>query len=164
MAVSVSIKVNVPDRLLNDARVRSEIERVLRSQTAPDLRRQFAKTTEGWDNRPNFSQKFASRNDYLSATVYTTQQQYAIVNAGSPAHTITPRRGGMLRFQPGYRASTKPRVISSRAKQRSGSVIAARSVQHPGFEAREFDQTIAENYAGQFEEDVQNAISRASGP
>jgi hypothetical protein len=162
MAISVQIKVDVPDSLLDDAAVRDEIERALRNQTAPDLRRQFDKTTEGWDNRPNFSQRFASRNDYISATVYTTQEQYGIVNAGSPPHTITPRRGGMLRFQPGYRAATRPRTISSRAKSRSGSVISTKSVNHPGFEARDFDVTIAEEILPRFEEDIQDAIARAA--
>lgn len=164
MAVKISVTVTVPDSLLDDSRVRDEIERVLRTQTGPDLKRQFSRTTEGWDNKPSFEQRFANRTDYLSVTVYTTQEQYSIVNAGSPPHTISPRRGGMLRFQPGYRAATRPRIIGSRAKQRSGSIISARGVSHPGFEAREFDETIAEFIAPRFEEDVQHAISRASGP
>lgn len=159
MAISVQIKVDVPDSLLDDAAVRNEIERALRNQTAPDLRRQFDKTTEGWDNRPNFSQKFASGNDYISATVYTTQEQYGIVNAGSPPHPIPARHGGMLRFQLGYRAATRPRVISSRAKQRSGQFVTTPLIpRHPGFDARDFDITIAENIMPQFEEDVQEAI------
>lgn len=159
MAVEISISVEVPDSIISDAAVRAEIEKVLRLRTGPDLRREFGKTVEGWQNKPNFMQRMAFRHDYLSVTVYTTQQQYAIVNAGSPPHTITPRRaGGMLRFQPGYRAATSPRVIGSRAKQRSGAVVAAFRVEHPGFEAREFDEIIAEEIAPRFAEDVQEAI------
>jgi len=162
MAVSVSITVEVPDNILNDADVRDEIQRMLRQRTGPELRKQFGKTVDGWDHKPSFSQKFATRNDYLSVTVSTTQEQYAIVNYGAPPHRITPRRGGMLRFQPGYTAATKPRVISSRAKRRSGPVIGAFSVEHPGFEAREFDTTIAEEIAPGFAEDVQDSIIRAA--
>jgi hypothetical protein len=163
MAVSISVTVTVPDKVLDDSRMRSEIERVLRNQTAPDLRRQFNRTTEGWENRPSFAQKFASYSDYLSTTVYTTQEQYGIVNAGSPPHTITPRRGGMLRFQTGYRAATRPKIIGSRAKQRSGDFVSAHLVHHPGFEARDFDVTIAKEYEPQFIEDINHAISRAAG-
>lgn len=162
MAVSVQITVTVPDSLINDSQVRAEIERVLRNQTGPELRREFDKTTEGWDNRPSFTQKFASRNDYLSVTVYTTQDQYAIVNYGSPPHTIAPRRSGLLRFQTGYSAATKPRIISSRAKRRSGPYVSAHLVHHPGFEAREFDVTIAEQMTPRFEQDIQDAIGRAA--
>lgn len=163
MAVSVSIQVEIPESVINDADVRREIEKVLRNRTAPELRRLFNKTTEGWENRPNFSQRFANRVDFVSATVFTTQQQYAIVNFGSPPHPITPKRqGGMLRFQPGYRPATRPKVIGSRAKQRSGPIISAFRVKHPGFAAREFDIAIAEDIAPRFEKDVQDAISVGS--
>lgn len=160
--VDVSITVTVPESILNDAQFRAEIERTMRSVTGPYLKREFDKTTEGWDNRPTFTQKFSSSNDAISVKVFTTQEQYGIVNAGSPSHTITPRRGGMLRFQTGYRAATRPRVISSRAKARFGPTVSARSVRHPGFEARDFDVTIADDLRPRFEEDVNRAIERAA--
>jgi len=165
MAVSVQITVTVPDNVINDAKVRAEIEKALRTRTAPELRRKFAKTVDGWGHKPDFSQKFANRSGYVSATVYASgpnADQYAIVNYGSRPHTITPKRGGMLRFQPGYSAATRPRVIGSRAKRRSGSPIGAFSVKHPGFEAREFDIAIAEEIADSFEKDVQDAIIRGA--
>jgi hypothetical protein len=158
MAVSVSIEIKIPELLISSDVVRLKIENALVRKTGPELMRQFKKTVVGWDTQINFYQRKANRQDYVSVTVFTRFKQYAIVNAGSPPHTITSRRGGMLRFQTGYRAATSPRVISSRAKQRSGSFVAARSVQHPGFEARDFDVTIAEEIAPQFIDDVQEAI------
>jgi len=162
MAISISVSVTVPDSILSDANVRAEIERVLKQQTGPDIRKQFKKTTEGWEKEPNFSQKFTDRNSYMSVTVYTNDEIYTLVNSGSPPHRITPRRGGMLRFQPGYSAATRPKIISSRAKRRSGAVIGAFGVSHPGFEARKFDEAIAEEIAPRFAEDIQNAISKAA--
>ena len=166
MTASVQIIVTVPDSLINDARVRDEIEKALRTRTAPELRRQFNKTVEGWGHKPGFSQKFASRTDYISATVYASgpnADQYGIVNYGSPPHRIPARRGGMLRFYSGYSAATRPRVIGSRAKRRSGEIWVAREIpKHPGFDAREFDVAIAEEIAPGFEKDINEAIGRAA--
>lgn len=162
MGVSVHITVTAPETLLNEATILENIKRTLRNKTAPDLRKQFDKTVTGWKNAPNFSQRFKFQRDYLSVTVWASgpnKKQYAIVTRGSPAHTIRPkRRGGLLRFQPGYRAATRPKVLSSRAPIRSGDFVASREVHHPGFEAREFDVAVAEEIAPRFAEDVQDAI------
>jgi len=80
------------------------------------------------------------------------------VNAGSPPHEIRPKSGGMLRFQPGYRAATKPGRLMSQSSQRSGPHISARAVRHPGFAAREFDLAVAEEIGPRFAEDIQDAI------
>ena len=161
MAVSVSITVTVPDRIINDAAVRSEIKKALKQRTAPDLRRTFKKTVRGWKHKPVFSQKFTFRSHSLSTTVFASgpnKNQYAIVNFGSPSHRIEPKGGGLLRFRPGYRAGTRPRVLSSRSKQRSGAFVTARAVNHPGFDAREFDIAVSEDAEPRFESDIQNAI------
>jgi len=162
MSISISVKVTVPQSILNDKAMRAEIENALRGRTGPDLLRNFKKTTEGWTHQPTFTQKMSSRPDSISVSVSTTDRQYGIVNAGSPPHTITPRAGGMLRFQPGYRAATSPRMIGSSPKQRSGATVAARRVSHPGFTAREFDEAIAEEITPRFTQDVQDAIARAA--
>lgn len=84
--------------------------------------------------------------------------QYALVNSGSPPHTIQAQRGGLLKFQRGYRASTSPRMLSSRAKHRFGGFVSTPLVHHPGFEAREFDTEIAELFKPIFEADMQEAM------
>jgi len=162
MAISVQVTVTAPETLLNEAVILEKIKQTLRNKTAPDLRKQFDKTVAGWKHPPNFSQKFKFQRDYLSATVYASgpnKKQYAIVNYGSPAHIIRPkRRGGLLRFQPGYRAGTRPKILSSRAPIRSGDFVTSREVHHPGFEAREFDVAVAEEIAPRFAQDIQDAI------
>ena len=161
MAVRVSIEVTIPDRIINDAAVRAEIKKAIKQKTAPDLRRTFKQTVAGWKRPPSFSQRFSNRANSLAVTVFASgarKNQYAIVNFGSPSHRITPKRGGLLRFRPGYRAATRPRVLSSRTKQRSGSFVTAGSVMHPGFQAREFDITVGKDVEPRFESHVQNAI------
>lgn len=163
MAISVKVTVTAPKTLLNEAVIRDKIEQALRRQTEPDIKRQFQKTVEGWKHPPDWSQKFTNQANYISVAVWASganKEQYALVNYGSPAHTITPkRRGGLLRFQPGYRSATRPKILSSRAPQRSGEYVTAFAVKHPGFSPRHFDEAVAEEIAPRFVKDVQDAIS-----
>jgi hypothetical protein len=159
--VEIKMNVTVPDEIINDAQMRKQIEKALRTKTGPDIRRNFQKTTEGWTHKPSWSQKFTSRTNFLSISVWASgpnANQYGLVNAGSPAHRISARRGGLLRFQPTYRAATKPGRLSSRSPQRSGAFMSARSVNHPGFEGRRFDETVAKVVAPQFAKDIQEAV------
>ena len=165
--VSISMKVTVPEIIINSSVMRLQIERALRRKTGPDIRRNLAKTVEGWKHKPNWSEKFTSRSNFLSISVWASgpnRKQYGLVNAGSPAHEIRPKRGGMLRFQPGYRAGTKPGRLASQSPQRSGDFISANAVRHPGFEAREFDLAVAKEVAPRFAEDIQDAIRIGSRP
>jgi len=165
--VDFTIKVTVPKEVMNSSQMRGQITQTLRNKTAPDLQRMFKGTVNGWADKPSFLQKFRDSQSYMSATVYVSPnnsggETYMLVNAGSRPHTIRPRRARMLRFQPGYRAATRPRVLSSRSFSRSGNFISAQQVNHPGFEAREFDDTIAEEYAPTFAADMQDAIRVAT--
>jgi len=155
------MKVTVPELVINSSVMRLQIEKALRTKTGPDIKRNFEKTVSGWKHKPNWSVKLTNRSNYLSVSVWASgpnADQYGLVNAGSPAHTISPKNGGMLRFQPGYSAATKPGRLMSRSAQRSGAFISARDVSHPGFEGRKFDLAVAEETAPRFAEDIQDAI------
>jgi len=160
--VSISMKVTVPKEIINSAEKMREIEQALRTKTGPDLRTQFKKTTVGWKNKPDWSQKMTIRTSYLSVSVWASgpnANQYGLVNAGARAHEIRPKNsGGLLHFQPGYRAATKPGRLMSRSAQRSGTHISTPVVRHPGFEGREFDKAVAEEVAPRFADDIQDAI------
>lgn len=164
MSPSIRITVTVPKEILNVESVRNSIEQTMRSSTGPDLKREFEKTTEGWVTKPGFSQEFKFSANLLSTRVYPSgagADTYALVNAGSPPHLITQRRLP-LQFKTGYVRSTSPRVLSSRANRKFGPTYITSLVKHPGFEAREFDDTIAKEYGPVFEKDIQDAIDRAS--
>lgn len=165
MSPSIRINVTVPDEILNVQSVQESIKSMMRTKTAPDIRKQFQKTVDGWEKKPGWFQTFHFTTSSLSTTVYPVgagADIYALVNAGSPPHTISARRSPVLRFQTGYRPATSPRILSSRSKSRFGPYRTAFSVNHPGFKAREFDEEIAETYKPTFERDVQDAIDRGS--
>jgi len=164
MSPFIRITVTVPKEILNVQAVQQSIQKTMRSKTGPELKKEFEKTTEGWKNKINFSKDFKFSSNLLSTRVFPSgagAETYALVNAGSPPHKITQRRSP-LRFQTGYTPSTSPRVLSSRANRRFGQVRVTSSVRHPGFKAREFDDTIAEEYGPVFERDIQAAIDRGS--
>lgn len=161
----IIIRVTVPESILRSEFVREEIARKMREKTAPEIRREFLKTVEGWEKKPDFSQKFTNSTSAVSTEVFpsgTNAGIYKLVNEGAPSHLIRPKGRGLLRFQVGYRAATSPRKISSRSKFRSGAVISTAMVHHPGFEARAFDEVIAQEYEKTFENDMQDAIKDAT--
>lgn len=161
MPISIQVTVTAPEILLNSEVIQDRIEQAMRSKTIPDLKRQFEKTVQGWKHPPDWSQKFKKQTNYISVTVWASganKNQYGLVNYGSPAHSITPKRGRFLRLQRGYRSATRPRILSSRAPQRSGGYILYEKVSHPGFEPRDFDIAVAEEIGPRFVEDMQKAI------
>jgi len=167
VSLSISINVTVPENILQSDAVRSQIFRKMQTKSAPDVRRLFMRTVTGWSDQPNFLQKVTNGSSAITAQIWPSQNTpggkiYTIVNNGSKPHTIRPKKARMLRFQRGYTASTRPRVLSSRASARFGEFVGAYQVNHPGFEARDFDVTIAETYAPIFEKDMQDVVRSAT--
>lgn len=162
---AIKITVTVPKEIVNIEKVRQAIIDAQNSKTKPALVRLFGQTVDGWHNRPDFRSRRVDTSSQLGVLVYPAgpnAKQWELVNAGARAHEIRPRHARMLRFQRGYRAGTKPRTLRSSAYARSGAFVTSRLVHHPGFEAREFTQTIADEHELDFASDMQQAISDAT--
>lgn len=160
MTVRVAIKVTIPNLAINDRAVRSAIEKAMRQTTGPQMRKLFEQTVEGWEERPRFSTDIHNWVQEVGVKVSTTSDIYAYVNNGTPAHTIKPTRTPFLRFQPGYIAATRPRMLSSGKPRRFGTAISTMMVRHPGIQAREFDREVADRIELDFAADMQLAIAR----
>lgn len=156
------ISVTIPKEVFNDAKAVQRIVDAQRRKTGPDIRKMFGNTTEGWKHKPDWSQVQnigASRIAVRVTPSGNYADQFALVNQGSPPHQIDARGGGILRFRSGYRSATRPRLLRSRAASRYGPMRSAFTVPHPGFDAREFDAEIAEQYLDTFAADMQAAIA-----
>ena len=162
MPISVRLNVKVPQQVFDSQAAVQRIVRTMQEKTAPALKELFGQSVEGWQNPPEWSQKQTVAQTYISMQVYASGEnakQYAIVNNGSPPHLITPRRAGYLRFRSGYIAGTVPKSLHSKAFIRYGPYVTVMNgVNHPGFEAREFDQTVADEHYDQFVQDMQDAM------
>jgi hypothetical protein len=125
-------------------------ERTLRARVKPDLVNLFKRTTVGWENKPVFRGTINKSTKFLRLLVKATGKNaeiYAMIDVtGAKPHTIVPRNAPQLVYRPGYTAATRPGRIQSRRKRRSGPIVTAKRVKHPGFEAREFSKTIARGY------------------
>ena len=159
---NISIKITMPD--MENFKGENYVKRLtdkMRSDTIPALRLAFNHTVEGWENRPDFKSNIDVTSSSISVSVYPSgpnADQYALVSKGSPPHTIRPKNGGLLKFQPGYNSATRPRILSSRSKVRFGNYVTAKVVNHPGFEAREFPETISDMYYPIFLDEMQEAM------
>src|SRR3990172_8450930 len=156
----IQIKVIIPKRLMFDYnKWTREIKRVMKQRTEPELKALFRGTVEGWKKPPTFWASYIQTPSSIGVQVYAREKVYAIVTRGSPPHTIRARRRGLLRFQPGYRASTRPGSLQSGAAMRFGAVMTAVRVNHPGFAARNFDKQIADVYGPTFAADMEKTFA-----
>lgn len=156
--------LTVPKNVVDTQAVISALESKQRNKTAPEVKNLFLQTVNGWGNPPDFLSNQTTTENSIGIKTYSSgrnSDQYALVNAGSPRHPIDPLHAPWLRFQRGYTPSTSPRSLTSRPYQRSGPFTKAGHVEHPGFTAREFDQTIAEQYQDTFRQDMQDALNSA---
>lgn len=168
--MDISVKVTIPKDILRQSIVQDSIAQVMVRKTAPEVKTLFRKTVFGWRNKPTFRQHLTRRANYMSEEIWAdgiNAPQYELVNAGTKPHTITPKASGYpLKFKWGgtgsYKASSTPRIIQSKRHYKTGPVRTFMSVHHPGFEAREFDKTIAKEYEPTFRKDIQDAISVAA--
>lgn len=165
MPFNIKIKITLPKKLFADIKVRDTIARKQRDTTAPDLLRMFKDTTNGWETKVVFKDKqiINSRRIAMQVAPFGRGKGiYSLVSLGAPEHPIPPKHG-FLRFQTGYRSATRPGQLISSMKRRFGKQISTlRTINHPGFQARNFDKFIAEQYAPKFVEDMQDAINRVA--
>jgi hypothetical protein len=148
-------------KLIDPVRLQRELKDAL-DHTANIVKDDFEKTVRTWINKPGFRKAGPLlTRDSLQMAVYTNHELYTYVTRGTPPHLIRPRRSRRLRFQTGFKAKTRPRVISSRAGGASGPVAFARAVQHPGTQARDFDIEIARRRQKNHENLIRLAIRRS---
>lgn len=163
--VSITVSVVLPKTKFATKKWLDEIARTQRQTSVPRLKKLFQKTVFGWSNKPSFGWVQRRSADEMSITMYPSGQYadiWTLVNLGSPAHTIMPRKRGFLRFRPGYRSATTPGTLQSRRAYRSGAFIGARQVNHPGFEARDFTKLIAEEFRDPYMGDMQDSLNKVA--
>lgn len=165
MPLRVKLSIEIPTKNMADIHIATALAQKQRNVTAQEVIRDFEGTVEGWVERPEFHYRSIVNSQRIAVQVFPYgrgKSKYELVNAGSPSHIITARRpGGFLRFQTGYRSATTAGSLSSRSKYRFGGFMRTYSVNHPGFEARDFPKLIAAKNADKFALDMQDAVNEA---
>lgn len=149
------LPIGNPAKILNPDKLEKAIKNAL-NETALAVKVDFNVTTQTWTNRPKFEIK--SNGDW-ERVIYTQSEIYGYVDKGTRPHRIEPRNASRLAFQSGYTAKTTPRVIASRQGGKSGNVVYSYGVNHPGFEGREFSDTIGNKWAKEWPRQLDRAIA-----
>jgi len=126
----------------------------------------FLLTVSQWSTQPKFEKLVQVGPESVEVLVGTDDFVYKLVSGGTRPHIIRVKRARALRFQAGYKAKTMPGVISSQSGGAFGPNVYALQVQHPGTEARKFEETIGKKWRPRFKREMEQALvegGRASG-
>lgn len=123
----------------------------------------FHVTTQTWTNKPKFDIKHtANSGEWI---IKTDDEIYGYVNSGTRPHIILPRKaGGRLRFfRTGFRPKSRVGWIgSNKGNSASKDETFAKSVHHPGTQARNFAKIIRIKWDKEWPRQLQRAIQAAA--
>lgn len=151
-----SIKVFVPKSLVADPQKLARAVANALDGAAKGALEDFKVTTQTWQHQPDFAIDQPSEDQRV---VGTDDEIYGYVNFGTKPHIIVPRNGKVLTWLgANYRPKSRPRQIRSNKGGNDNTIVYTKLVQHPGTEARKFDEAIAEKWQKQLPVVMQRAI------
>lgn len=156
----VGIKVIIPKRAMAEPRKMAQAIKNALDGAAKAAQVDFNVTAQTWQHKPAFT--IDSPSDF-SRVIGTDDEVYGYVNSGTRPHVIKPRNGKVLAFGSSFSPKTAPRVIGSGGGSKGGGTVFSRGVNHPGTDAREFDQAKAEKWTDLLPQTIQRAIDSALG-
>jgi hypothetical protein len=157
----VSATIIKPTKLVFNAAQRARVIQNTLTATAKAIKVDHDVTTQTWSNRPTFT--IDTPTPY-ERTIATDDAIYAMLDAGTKAHTIKPRRGGgILKFTTPFRSKTLPNQIMSRAGSKGTASAIARVVHHPGTAPRKWAKTVAAKWQQQVGAIFQRALDAEAG-
>jgi len=147
-----------------------EVQRKMKTELIGPVKEHFIKEFEGvvsdWTHKPEFKVRTFFTMDMLKVNVFPAgpnKDKWIWVSRGTSGPYPIPKSGpGLLAFTLGYSARTRPR---GQAHVGSGTatgpkVIGVMQVMHPGIEAREFEEVIAEDNKDWYSRNMENAWRR----
>lgn len=150
-------KAILPKGLISDpANMRQVITNTLNEQ-ALAIQVDFQVTTATWNNAPTFRINASG----WQREIGTDGEIYSMLNEGTAAHRILPKRGKVLRFTGPFQAKTVPNTISSGPGSKGSAESFSRGVNHPGTKARNWDKAIAKKWQKLIGKLFQRAIDSA---
>jgi len=144
------------------ANTRSAAEKV-----APEIEKDFAKTTRTWSEKPEFTREVkigvaaggrlakqvTGSATGVSVEVSTDSDIYRFVDEGTKVRYAT--------MTPNFLAKTRPNVIGSR-RGRGGVLFVNKKKPRPGIKARNFSKLIQKKWQPRFRKEMQAALDKAA--
>lgn len=146
--------------LFNIKSIGSSISKVL-DEAAHDVQADYLSTVGTFKKKPVFT---ISKSAYDRIIGYKDANYYRLDETGARPHIIRPKTKRFLVFQATYSRKTKPRTLGSFNGGKSGPLIFAREVKHPGFQPNYHTITIADKWEkwlpARFDREVMNKLER----
>jgi hypothetical protein len=140
----VDMQVIVPTKFLRDPiRFERAIENTL-DGAAKDIQVDFNVTTSTWNNKPRFYIRRSKGERFIG----TDGVVYKFISGGTRPHIIKAHTlKGLAFYATGFRPKSRVRYIGANKGQRANKDFRRPMVvHHPGTEAREYPQVIAEKW------------------
>jgi len=158
---TIGITVLPPAKPINEKRLLKALETAC-NQTLRSMQKDFQKTTRTWNTPVTFVVvKMTPNGQDLEGATGTDNKIYLYVTRGTKPHIIRAKNGKVLSFPSKYRAKTRRRVIRSYTGGGSGARRYAKEVKHPGTQAREFEEEIADKNTAVLLINVNKALTKA---
>jgi hypothetical protein len=120
----------------------------------------FQKTVKDFNSKPAFEKNVKAEENRIEGYVLTDDENYKRLDRGTKPHVIRPKRpGGMLVFRLPFRSKTGLHRLPSRKGSIGKNVIFARKVNHPGFEARRYQERVSERMKRPFNRVIRTALN-----
>lgn len=147
--MAVRFRALVP-KYIDEAVFERQAQAVL-AEASTDMSQMFQKTTATWKHKVKWRTRTVVNSRLSYTAVGTDDDIYRFVSEGTKAHDIRPRNKSRLSFRSGYKAKTRRRSLSSGSGGASGAWVSTKkTIKHPGTEAREFAEEVADKYQPKF--------------
>ena len=158
----IAFKDIKPARLKDDA-FRLHLLNAIR-KAGTEIKKDFAATTRTWEHQPRWEVLTSLTGPGPVVLVSTDDRIYGYVNNGTRPHDIwagyytgkSLKR--QLAFRTGYTAKTKPGVLTSTRGGATGTMRFTPYAEHPGTEARKFDEMIEKKWRPLFKRRMEQAM------
>lgn len=152
-----AIKATIDQAGLNPKKHQRAIE-LARDIVATAALQDFKGATRSWKHKPTFT---ITRDDE-STSIGTDSEIFGYVDQGTKRHIIRPKNKKRLRFGAGFSPKTSPGSLASGPGSKSGPMVYARVVHHPGTKAREFSKQISDRSQDLLEKTTRQQIEKAA--
>jgi hypothetical protein len=145
------------------------LENLIQGDIARQLESAMEKRVANWKHKPTIKSNFQSLPTRLSLLVVPAGaglKQWKIISKGARPHLIFPKsiQKGQLFIhggRGGYASKTAPGNVYGRSSSYKNNFYWATVVHHPGVQARDFEQHVAEEETAEIINKIQKAIDRA---
>lgn len=155
--VSLGIKAIVPTSQYNAKNFRKDMLRRA-GNIRKQVKRDFEKTTKNWKTEVKFLVSFKRAKGAYILSAFTDNEIYGYVNDGTEPHKIPVKNAPFLVFTTGGTAKTSLGQLKSGKGSRGNNFVSVKEVDHPGTEARKFDEIIAKRFKERWVKEANDAL------